>query len=400
MTTNLDKYSVGWNFPVPTRFGIGRLRELPQLCQDLGIKRPLLVTDPGLAGLDMIQQAIAFNNEAGIATGLFSAVQANPTGSNVDAGVAAYKAGGYDGVISFGGGSALDVGKAVAMMVGQDRPLWDFEDVGDCWTRVNEAGIAPHLAVPTTSGTGSEVGRSSVIVDEAEHKKKIIFHPKMQPWRVLADPALTVGLPPRLTGATGMDALSHSLEALSAQMFHPLADGIAIESIRLVREALPTAYAHGDDLEARAKMMVASTMGATAFQKGLGAMHAVGHAVGALFNTHHGETMAVMMPYVLELNRPFIEDKLTALARYLDLPKPGFAAVLNWVLELRSKVGIPNSLADQGVTRDRLDDLIQTAVNDPTAPSNPVKLDADSLRSLILRAIDGKLGAYSGGQSN
>lgn len=390
---NLDFFNVGWNFPAPTRFGIGRIAELPELCKVLGMRKPLLVTDPGLVELEIVRKSIALNAAAGLPTGIFSNMQANPTGANVDAGVQAYKDGGYDGVISFGGGSALDVGKAVAMMVGQTRPLWDFEDVGDWWTRVDEAGFAPHLAVPTTSGTGSEVGRSSVIIDEREHKKKIIFHPKMQPWQVLCDPELTVGLPPKLTGATGMDALSHSLEALSAPMFHPMAEGIAIESIRLIKESLLKAYTDGADLEARANMMVASTMGATAFQKGLGAMHSVGHAVGAIYGSHHGETMAVLMPYVLEFNRSAIEEKMAALARYLDLSNPGFDAILQWVLNLREQLKIPKTLRELGVQDDGLDQLVRTAVKDPTAGSNPVKLDEQNLRGLIQKAMDGVLGA-------
>lgn len=389
--TSLDRFNVGWNFPAPTRFGIGRIAELPELCKELGMRKPLLITDPGLADLDIVSKSLALNAAAGLPTGLFSDMQANPTGANVEAGVKFYQDGGYDGVISFGGGSALDVGKAVAMMVGQSRPLWDFEDVGDWWTRVDEAGFAPHLAVPTTSGTGSEVGRSSVIIDESEHKKKIIFHPKMQPWRVLCDPELTAGLPPKLTGATGMDALSHSLEALSAPMFHPMAEGIAIESIRLVKQSLLKAYTDGADLEARAHMMVASTMGATAFQKGLGAMHSVGHAVGAIYGTHHGETMAVMMPYVLEFNRSAIEDKMTALARYLDLAEPSFKAVMRWVLELRQQLKIPKTLRDQGVKDEGLDQLVSTAVKDPTAGSNPIALNEDNLRVLILKAMNGEL---------
>lgn len=390
---NPDFFNVGWNFPAPIHFGIGRIAELPELCKELGMRKPLLVTDPGLVELEIVRKSIALNAAAGLPTGIFSNMQANPTGANVDAGVQAYKDGGYDGVISFGGGSALDVGKAVAMMVGQTRPLWDFEDVGDWWTRVDEAGFAPHLAVPTTSGTGSEVGRSSVIIDEREHKKKIIFHPKMQPWQVLCDPELTVGLPPKLTGATGMDALSHSLEALSAPMFHPMAEGIAIESIRMIQESLLKAYTDGADLEARANMMVASTMGATAFQKGLGAMHSVGHAVGAIYGSHHGETMAVLMPYVLEFNRSAIEEKMTALARYLDLSNPGFDAILQWVLNLREQLKIPKTLRELGVQDDGLDQLVRTAVKDPTAGSNPVKLDEQNLRGLIQKAMDGVLGA-------
>jgi alcohol dehydrogenase class IV len=388
MTAN---YKANWNYPCAVRFGIGRIHDLPALCGELGIKKPLLVTDPGLAKLPIVDEAVAINKKAGLPTAVFFDVKPNPVGKNVDDGVVMYKKGHHDGVISFGGGSALDVGKAVALMAGQKRPLWDFEDVDDWCNRVDEKGIAPHLAVPTTSGTGSEVGRSSVITDESVHRKKIIFHPKMQPWRALCDPALTVGLPPRLTATTGMDALSHNLEAFCTGFFHPLGDGVAAEGMRLVDEALIAAFRDGQDLDARAKMMAASAMGATAFQKGLGAMHSIGHSVGALFDTHHGETMATLMPYVLLFNRDAIQDKLKRLARYLDLPKPGFDGVLEWVLYLRSELQIPHTLKDLGVREDSLDKLAGMAVNDPTAGSNPVALTVANMGSLIRKAYDGIL---------
>ncbi|MFH1807932.1 MAG: iron-containing alcohol dehydrogenase [Pseudomonadota bacterium] len=388
MSTN---FTANWNYPCAVRFGIGRLKDLPTLCSELGMKKPLLVTDPGLARLPIVDEAVTINKKAGLPTGVFSEVKPNPVGQNVDDGVAAFKKGGHDGVISFGGGSALDVGKAVALMVGQKRPLWDFEDIDDWCNRVDEKGIAPHLAVPTTSGTGSEVGRSSVITDEAAKRKKVIFHPRMQPWRALCDPELTVGLPPKLTATTGMDALSHNLEAFCTSYFHPMGDGVAVEGMRLVDEALLTAYKNGKDLDARAKMMAASAMGATAFQKGLGAMHSIGHSVGAMFDTHHGETMATLMPYVLLFNREMIQDKLERLARYLDLPTPGFDGVLEWVLYLRSELKIPHTLKDLGVQGDKLDALAEKSVNDPTAGSNPVPLTVANLRSLIQKAYDGTL---------
>src|SRR5260221_928393 len=291
-----------WNYPTSVKFGCGRIAELADHCKALGMKRPLLITDPGLAGLPMIKAAIDRNNAAGLPTGLFSQIQGNPTGKNIDDGVKAFKEGGHDGVIAFGGGSALDAAKAVALMAGQKRPLWDFEDIGDWYTRVDPNGMAPVVAVPTTSGTRSEVGRASVITDEAVHVKKIIFHPKMLPAIVIDDPELTAGLPPHITAAVGMDALSHNLEAFCAPGFHPLADGIAIEGMRLIKEWLPTAVKDGGNLVARSYMMAASSMGATAFQKGLGGMHAIAHPLGALYNTHHGLTNAVVMPYVLDFN--------------------------------------------------------------------------------------------------
>jgi alcohol dehydrogenase class IV len=311
-----------WNYPTAIRFGAGRISELPDACRVLGMERPLLVTDPGLAGLPMIANAVADCRIGGLGCELFADVQGNPVAANVTAGVDAFPPADHDGVIAFGGGSALDVGKAVALMVGQTRPIWDFEDREDWFTRVDVDGMAPVVAVPTTSGTGSEVGRASVITDERDHTKKIIFHPRMLPALVIADPELTLGLPPNITAAVGMDALSHNLEAFCSPFYHPLAQGVALEGMRLVKEWLPLAYRQGGNVTARAHMMAASTMGASAFQKGLGAMHAMSHPCGAVLNTHHGLTNAVVMPYVLVFNRSAIDERMTALARYLDLPSP------------------------------------------------------------------------------
>jgi len=380
-----------WNYPTPTRFGSGRIAELPDACRELGIKRPLLITDPGLASLPITRKAAAMNEADGLHTGVFSRIQPNPVGADVDAGVLAFKEGGHDGVIAFGGGSALDVGKAVALMAGQTRPLWDFEDVDDWYTRIDEDGMAPVVAVPTTAGTGSEMGRASVIVKEDEPRKVIIFHPKMLPGRVIADPGLTVGLPPKLTAATGMDALSHCLEAYCAPGFHPLADGIAVEGIRLVHLALKRAVADGEDMEARAWMMAASSMGATAFQKGLGAMHALSHPIGASLHTHHGLTNAVVMPYVLAFNRAAIEDRIVRLARYLGLTTPTFDGFMDWVLDLRREIGIPHTLSSLGVGDEHAAELAPAAAADPCAGGNPVPVDEAALRALYLRCILGEL---------
>jgi alcohol dehydrogenase class IV len=323
--------------------------------------------------------------------GLFSGIKGNPTGANVCEGLAAWRAGEHDGVIAFGGGSALDAGKAVALMSGQTRDLWDFEDVGDNWTRADPAGIAPVVAVPTTAGTGSEAGRASVIVDEEQHVKKVIFHPRMLPSRVILDPVLTLGLPPKLTAATGMDALSHNLEALCAQGWHPMADGIAVEGIRLVREYLPRAVADGSDLEARQQMITASTMGATAFQKGLGAMHALSHPLGALYDAHHGLLNAILMPYVLQANRRAIRERITRASRYLGLPEPGFTAFLDWVLELRREIGIPDSLADIGIGDERIDEIGRMAVADPSAAGNPIAFSDEEYGTLFACAVRGEL---------
>jgi alcohol dehydrogenase class IV len=391
MTIDPKTLTRNWNYPTSVRFGPGRIAELPAVCREVGMAKPLLVTDPGLRKLPMIDQALASLRSAGLGDAVFSDVRANPVGQNVDDGVACYRSNGCDGVIAFGGGSALDVGKTIALMAGQTRPLWDFEDREDWYTRVNVAGVAPTIAVPTTAGTGSEVGRASVILDESAHLKKIIFHPRMLPVVVIADPELTIGLPPRITAATGMDALAHCLEAYCAPGFHPLADGIALEGMRLIKEWLPVAVADGKNVAARAHMLAAASMGATAFQKGLGAIHSLSHPIGARYNTHHGETNAVVMPYVLAFNRPAIEEKMTRLARYLNLPDPGFGAVLAWVLALRKEIGIPHTLADLGVKEADLDVLVPEAVDDPSTGGNPRPAGAAEMREMFVNAIRGRL---------
>jgi alcohol dehydrogenase class IV len=380
-----------WNYPTSIRFGAGRIAELPDACRSLGMQRPLLVTDPGLASLPMIASAVESCRRAGLGCEVYADVQGNPVETNVSNGVGAYRDGRHDGVIAFGGGSALDAAKAIALMVGQDRPIWDFEDREDWYTRVNVKGMAPIVAVPTTAGTGSEVGRASVILDEATHLKKIIFHPKMQPAIVIADPELSTGLPPRITAATGMDALAHCLEAYCAPGFHPMADGIALEGMRLIKEWLPVAVKDGSNVVARAHMLAAASMGATAFQKGLGAIHSLSHPVGAVHNSHHGETNAVVMPYVLVFNRPAIEEKMTRLARYLGLPNPGFQAVLDWVRALNKEIGIPATLADLGVKESDIERLVPMAVDDPSTGGNPRPAGAAEMRQMFVKAVRGDL---------
>jgi alcohol dehydrogenase class IV len=382
-----------WGFPTNIRFGVGRIAELPAACREAGIERPLVVTDKGLAPLPMIQDAVTMLTDAGLGAALFSDVQGNPVEANVDAGLDAYREGGHDGVVAFGGGSAMDVGKCIALMVGQTRPIWDFEDREDWYTRANADGIAPVIAVPTTSGTGSEVGRAGVITNLEDHTKRIIFHPKMLPIIVIEDPQVTAGLPAQLTAAVGMDALSHNMEAYCSPLFHPMAEGVAVEGMRLIKNWLPAACADGNDLQARGNMQVASSMGATAFQKGLGAMHSLSHPCGSLLDTHHGLTNGVVMPYVLAFNADVIEEKLTTLARYLDLPNPSGASVRAWVLELRETIGIQHTLADLGVTDDLIPQLAKMAVVDPTAPTNPVELTVANLEGLYARAISGELAA-------
>jgi alcohol dehydrogenase class IV len=388
---DLNQYRMNWNYPTSIRVGAGRIVELPAACRTLGMSAPLLVTDPGLAALPLIDRALLQCRDDGLKTELFAAIKGNPTGQNVMDGVAAFKAGGHDGVIAFGGGSALDAGKAIALMVGQSRPLWDFEDVGDNAGRVDVTGMAPVVAVPTTAGTGSEVGRASVITDEAEHIKRIIFHPRMLPALVILDPQLCLGLPPKITAATGMDALSHCLEAYCSPLFHPMAEGIALEGMRLVQQYLPRAVAKGSDVEARLHMLVASSMGATAFQRGLGAMHALAHPLGALYDAHHGLLNAVLMPYVLQANQSRIEPQMERLARYLNLAKPGSAGVLDWVLQLRNEVGIPHSLVEIGIDDSRIDQIGQMAEVDPSAGTNPIGFSASEYSRLFEKALRGQL---------
>jgi alcohol dehydrogenase class IV len=380
-----------WNYPTSIRFGPGRISELPDACRELGIQRALLVTDAGLAKLPVVANAVALCKAAGLDIAVFSDVRPNPVEENVTAGVQAYRGGHRDGVIAFGGGSALDIGKAIGLMVGQSRPIWDFEDKEDWYTRVNVAGMAPVIAVPTTAGTGSEVGRCSVLTDQRDHTKKLIFHPRLLPAIVIDDPEVTVGLPPHITAAVGMDALSHNLEAYCAQAYHPMADGIALEGMRLIKEWLPVAVKDGKNVEARAHMMIASTMGATAFQKGLGAMHSLSHPCGANLDTHHGLTNGVVMPYVLAFNRATIEDKLARLAAYLQLPNPSGKAVIDWVLDLRKAIGIPHTLAELGVKPEHAGRFASMAEADPSTPSNPRPVTARDFEHLYRSAIEGRL---------
>jgi alcohol dehydrogenase class IV len=380
-----------WTYPTAIRFGAGRIDELGEAARAAGMERPLFVTDPGIAPLPIAERALGALRGAGLAAAVFSDVRANPTEENVAAGLAVMRAGGHDGVIAFGGGSALDAGKVIAFMRGQTRPMWDFEDVGDWWTRADPAGIAPVVAAPTTAGTGSEVGRAGVITNLATKTKKVIFHPKMLPAQVILDPELTVGLPPLLTAGTGMDAFAHCLEAYSSPSHHPMAEGIAVEGLRLCKEYLPAAYRNGADLEARGNMLAAAAMGATAFQKGLGAIHALSHPVGALYNTHHGLTNAVFMPYVLDFNREALWDKIDRLAAWLGI-EGGFPGFLDFILRFRRDLGIPHTLDRIGVDESRFREMAEMAVVDPTAGGNPRHLSVEDAVDLYQRAMDGRLG--------
>jgi alcohol dehydrogenase class IV len=389
--TTLDFPHGNWNYPTAVRFGTGRIVELAAACKAVGLTRPLLVTDPQLAAQVMVRDVVARNETAGVPTGVFSDVRSNPTSKNVEDGLRAYRSNEHDGIIAFGGGSALDTGKVIAFMAGQTRSLWDFEDVGDNWTRANPAGIAPVIAVPTTAGTGSEVGRAGVITDEKLRVKRIIFHPKMMPLVVITDPCLMSGMPPKLTAATGMDALAHNLEAYCAVGFHPIADGVALEGMRFVKDNLEPAVNDGTDLRARSGMAAAAMMGAMAFQKGLGAIHALSHPVGAIYDTHHGLTNGVFLPYVLAFNKPAIADRMAAAARYLGLEDASVDGVIAWVVQLRQATGVPHTLRELGVGNDRFEELAAMAAVDPSAAGNPVPLDAAKLKKLYENAFAGKL---------
>jgi len=379
-----------WNYPTTVRFGAGRISELGEHVKAAGMKNPLFVTDPVVAKMPMTAKAMETLSAAGVAGKLFADVQPNPVEANIAAGVAAFKAGAHDGVVAFGGGSALDAGKLIAFMHGQSRPVFDFEDVGDWWTRADAGAISPIVAVPTTAGTGSEVGRAAVVTNEKTHTKKIIFHPLMLPKVTICDPELTVGMPPIITAGTGMDAFSHALEAYCVPSYHALADGIAVEGVRLVKENLIAAVKDGTNIAARAHMMAAAAAGATAFQKGLGAIHALSHPVGALYNTHHGLTNAVFVPYVLAFNRKAIDDKIRRLAAYIGL-RPNFRAFMDFVLELREQAGIPHTLAGLKVGDDKVDTIVKMAPEDPTAGGNPVKLDRRAARTIFMRALEGRV---------
>jgi alcohol dehydrogenase class IV len=374
--------TANWSYPTSIRFGAGRIGEIADACNTAGMRNPLLVTDRGLADLPITSNTLALLEQAGLGNALFADVDPNPNEKNLEAGIAAYRDGGHDGVIAFGGGSGLDLGKIVAFMCGQTRPVWDFEDVGDWWTRADADKIAPIIAVPTTAGTGSEVGRAGVLSNSVTHEKKIIFHPKILAAVVICDPELTVGMPAAITAGTGMDAFAHCLEAYCSPHYHPMSQGIALEGMRLVKENLPRAYADGSDIEARAHMMSAAAMGATAFQKGLGAIHALSHPIGAFYNTHHGTTNAVVMAPVLEFNRSAIETRIEALAAYLGIAG-GFDGFYHYVVELNASLGIPADLTELGASDPDMDWLVASALKDPSVGGNPVAMNAENTRRLF-----------------
>ena len=371
-----------WSYPTQIKFGAGRIREIADACNQANIKRPLLITDKGLSNLPITSRTLQLMNEAGLGDALFSNVDPNPNEKNLNSGITAFKEGNHDGVIAFGGGSGLDLGKLVAFMVGQDRSVWDFEDVSDWWTRANPNTIFPIVAIPTTAGTGSEVGRASVLTNSDTLEKKIIFHPQILPKVVICDPELTIEMPKSITAGTGLDAFAHCVEAFSSPHYHPMSQGIAVEGMRLVIENLGKVYSDGSDIEARANMMSAALMGATAFQKGLGAIHALSHPIGAVHHTHHGTTNAVCMPAVLRLNESKIRDRFDSVTGYLGIQN-GFSGFKVFVDEFNASLNIPLRLSDLGVENPDLGKLVKGALSDPSCGGNPVKLTSDNLKALF-----------------
>ena len=378
--------NMNWNYPTNVWFGVDRSKEIQKACDTLGIKNPLIVTDPGLLQTSIIDE---INSSLSSNTQIYSDVQGNPTGSNVTNGVKVFLEGNHDGVIAIGGGSGMDAGKGIAFLAHQSRPLWDFEDIGDWWTRADSSVIKPIIAIPTTAGTGSEVGRAAVFLNEENHKKKIIFHPKMLPQIAILDPSLTLNLPKSITAGTGMDALAHCIEAYSSPFYHPMAEGTALEGLRLVKENIQEVYHNGNNVEARSHMLVASMMGAAAFQKGLGAIHSITHPVNSLYKTHHGTTNGTVMPFVLNYNRSTIEEKFTRLANFLDI-KNGFEGIVDWIIELKKDMEIPETLKDMGVNEGDEIKLAPLAQEDPSTGANPLEMTVERFQELILNCIAGK----------
>ncbi len=380
--------SMNWNYPTTIWFGDQRINEIQKACESLNIQKPLIVTDPGILKTDIIEK---INSSLNTKANIFSDVQSNPTGNNVELGVSYFNSNAHDGVIAVGGGSGMDVGKGIAFMAGQDRPLWDFEDIGDYWTRANSEAIKPIIAVPTTAGTGSETGRAGVYTNELTKEKKIIFHPKMLPAIVILDPELTVPLPKSLTAFTGMDALAHCLESYCSNFFHPFSQGIALEGMFIVKNNLINAYHDGSNLDARGSMLAASSMGSIAFQKGLGAIHSLSHPVGAIYNTHHGLTNAVFMPYVLKRNKKVIEEKIISLSRYLNLEDQTFEGFMNWILYLREELSIPHTLKELIQDDSRFEEMSKMAKDDPSTGGNPISLEINDFYNLYKDSYSGIL---------
>ncbi len=378
--------NMNWNYPTNVWFGPDRSQQIQQACDALSVKNPLIVTDPGLLQTPIIDE---INSNLSSKTNVYSDVQGNPTGSNVTNGVKVFLDGNHDGVIAIGGGSGMDAGKGIAFLAHQTRSLWDFEDIGDWWTRADSDVIKPIIAIPTTAGTGSEVGRAGVFLNEDNHKKKIIFHPKMLPQIAILDPSLTINLPKGITAGTGMDALAHCLEAYSSPFYHPMAEGTALEGLRLVKENIQEVYHNGKNIEARAHMLVASMMGAAAFQKGLGAIHSITHPVNSLYHTHHGTTNGTVMPFVLNYNRSTIEDKFVRLANFLNI-KGGFDGIVQWIIDLKKEMEIPETLKDMGVQPGDEVKLAPLAQEDPSTGGNPLEMTEEKFQELIENCISGK----------
>ena len=380
--------SMNWNYPTNIWFGEKRINEIQKACESLNIRKPLIVTDPGILKTNIIEK---INTSLNVKANIFSDVQSNPTGKNVELGVLNFNSKSHDGVIAVGGGSGMDVGKGIAFMAGQERALWDFEDIGDYWTRANSEVIKPIIAVPTTAGTGSETGRAGVYTNEETKEKKIIFHPKMLPSIVILDPELTLPLPKSLTAFTGMDALAHCLESYCSNFFHPFSQGIALEGMFIIKNNLINAYQDGSNIEARGNMLAASSMGSIAFQKGLGAIHSLSHPIGAIYNTHHGLTNAVFMPYVLKRNKKVIEEKIISLSRYLNLEEQTFDGFMSWVLYLRKELSIPHTLEELINDDSKFEEMSKMAKDDPSTVGNPIPLEINDFYNLYKDSYSGVL---------
>jgi len=382
--------TTNWNYPTPIWFGLNRITEIDSALKELGITKPLIVTDPQFAENDSFKKISETLDNKSIQYSIFTEIKGNPTGKNVTDGVAKFRSESHDGVIAIGGGSSLDAGKAIAFMSSQSENLWFFEDIGDNWTKAVTENLPKVIAVPTTAGTGSETGRASLIVDETNLTKKIIFHPSLLPDLVILDPELTFTLPPHLTAATGMDAFAHCLEAYCARGFHPMADGIAVEGIKNIKDHLITAYKNSSDKIARSKMLVTSSMGSTAFQKGLGAIHSLSHPINAVNDIHHGLSNAIFMPYVLKFNKDVIEDRIILLSKYIELEDQSFDGFLNWVLKLRKDLSIPHTLRDLNVEFD-FELLSPMALKDPSTGPNPKDISLDEMKQLYIDSYEGNL---------
>ena len=376
---------VQYNFPTIIRFGAGSSGELGDYLLTHHLTKPLVVTDPIVAQLDFFKLLMKDLERKKIQPEVFFDLHKNPVKSDVYKGTDVYDQTTRDSVIGIGGGVALDVARAIVLRVNHREDLFKYDDLigGDVYV----TNDVPHfIAIPTTAGTGSEVGRSAIIADDVTHQKKILFSPKLLAKIVFADPLLTMNLPANVTAATGMDALTHNMEAFLAKMSHPLCEGIALEGIRLIDESLTKAV-NKSDLESRSKMLIASLMGAVAFQKGLGVVHSLAHPLSSLLDTHHGLANAVNIPYGMRFNAEGFEDKFRRIARTLNLKDETGDAVVKYLFNLNSEIGIPHKLSKIGVRQEHIEPLADLAIADFAHPNNPKPVTRENFRQLYLEAL-------------